>query len=124
MFLSLSAAAVKIYPIIAVEFLYMGAIVLFDGVCNFCNGTVNFIIEHDRAGDFKFAPLQSAVGEELMREHGVASAETDSVIVIEDGKALTHSSAAVEIARHLDGIVAMGRRIFKIDPAAGPRYFL
>ena len=43
----------------------MGAIVLFDGVCNFCNGSVNFIIAHDKAGYFKFAPLQSEIGEEL-----------------------------------------------------------
>lgn len=81
----------------------MGAIVLFDGVCNFCNATVNFVIEHDSAGYFKFAPLQSEIGEELMAKHGIATGDTDSVIVIENDRAYTHSSAALRIARQLDG---------------------
>lgn len=82
----------------------MGAIVLFDGVCNFCNGSVNFIIEHDKAGYFKFSPLQSQIGEELTTKHGIYKAETDSVILIEDEKAYTHSTGALRIARKLDGI--------------------
>lgn len=81
----------------------MSAIVLFDGVCNFCNGSVNFIIEHDRAGYFKFAPLQSEIGERLLAEHGIDKTETDSVILIEDGKSYMYSTAALRIARHLDG---------------------
>lgn len=81
----------------------MGAVVLFDGVCNFCNGTVNFIIERDKAGYFKFAPLQSEIGEELSAKHHIDKAETDSVIVIEDDEAYTHSDAAMRIARRLDG---------------------
>ena len=82
----------------------MGAIVLFDGVCNFCNATVNFVIEHDTAGYFKFAPLQSEIGEELVAKHGIDTADTDSVIVIENDRAYTHSSAALRIARRLDGV--------------------
>lgn len=82
----------------------MGAIVLFDGVCNFCNGSVNFIIEHDKAGYFKFSPLQSEIGGELMAKHGIDKTETDSVILIEDEKAYTHSTAALRIAQKLDGI--------------------
>ena len=82
----------------------MGAIVLFDGVCNFCNATVNFVIEHDKAGYFKFAPLQSEIGDELIAKHGIDKAETDSVIVVEDDKAYTHSSAALRIAKRLDGV--------------------
>ena len=82
----------------------MGAIVLFDGVCNFCNASVNFVIEHDKAGYFKFAPLQSEIGEELVAKHGIDTADTDSVIVIENDRAYTHSSAALRIAKRLDGI--------------------
>ena len=81
----------------------MSAIILFDGVCNFCNGSVNFIIERDARGDFKFAPLQSEIGEQLLKENGIDKAETDSVVLIEDGKAYTHSTAALRIARKLDG---------------------
>jgi predicted DCC family thiol-disulfide oxidoreductase YuxK len=82
----------------------MGAIVLFDGVCNFCNATVNFVIEHDKAGYFKFAPLQSEIGGELAAEHGIDMIETDSVIVVENAKVYTYSSAALRITRKLDGI--------------------
>lgn len=82
----------------------MGAIVLFDGVCNFCNASVNFVIEHDKEGYFKFAPLQSEIGEELIAKHGIDTAQTDSIIVVEDEKAYAHSSAALRIAKHLDGI--------------------
>jgi predicted DCC family thiol-disulfide oxidoreductase YuxK len=81
----------------------MGAIVLFDGVCNFCNASINFVIEHDRAGYFKFAPLQSAAGEELIAEHGIDRIETDSVILVEKGEVFTHSTAALRIAKRLDG---------------------
>lgn len=79
------------------------AIILFDGVCNFCNGSVNFIIERDPAAYFKFAPLQSEIGEKLIAEHNINKAETDSVILIENGKAYTHSTAALRIARKLQG---------------------
>lgn len=92
----------------------MGAVVLFDGVCNFCDASVTFIIEHDSGGYFKFAPLQSDAGRELATKHGLSSASADggegdqvsidSVILIEDDKAYTHSTAALRIARHLDGV--------------------
>lgn len=82
----------------------MGAIILFDGVCNFCNGAVNFVIAHDKAGYFKFAPLQSEIGEELIAKHHIDTTETDSVVLIENEKAYIHSTAALRIARRLDGI--------------------
>ena len=92
----------------------MGAVVLFDGVCNFCDASVNFIIEHDGEGYFKFAPLQSEAGKKLASEHGLFSERVagepkddripiDSVVLIEDGKAYTHSSAALRIIRRLGG---------------------
>ena len=93
----------------------MGAVVLFDGVCNFCDASVNFVIEHDHEGYFKFAPLQSEAGKELSATYGLASKvrdsrpadnliPIDSVILVEDGKAYTHSTAALRIARKLGGI--------------------
>jgi predicted DCC family thiol-disulfide oxidoreductase YuxK len=91
----------------------MGAVVLFDGVCNFCDTSVTFVIEHDSQGYFKFAPLQSDAGRDLASKHGLTYASVegdaagrvvDSVILIEDDKAYTHSTAALRIARHLDGI--------------------
>jgi predicted DCC family thiol-disulfide oxidoreductase YuxK len=82
----------------------MGAIVLFDGVCNFCNASINFVIERDKSGYFQFAPLQSQIGIELLAKHSIDSSETDSVILVENDKAYTHSTAALRIARKLDGI--------------------
>ena len=81
----------------------MGAIILFDGECNFCNGSVNFIIERDAGKYFKFAPNQSEIGERLLKEHQINKAETDSVILIEDGEVYLYSTAALRIARRLDG---------------------
>lgn len=81
----------------------MSAIILFDGVCNFCNGSVNFIIEHDKKNYFKFAPLQSEIAQKLLDEHGIDKTQTDSVILVENGKAYTHSTAALKVAQKLDG---------------------
>lgn len=82
----------------------MSAIILFDGVCNFCDGAVNFIIERDKKNYFKFAPLQSENGRKLAAEHGIDLQKIDSVILIEGGEAYTESTAALKIARNLDGI--------------------
>lgn len=93
----------------------MGAIVLFDGVCNFCNGSVNYIIEHDKSSYFKFSPLQSEIGKELMAKYGIDKADADSVILIEDERAYTHSTGALRIARKLDGIWSWAY-VFRVVP--------
>lgn len=80
----------------------MSAIVLFDGVCNFCDGSVNFIIEHDKKDYFKFTPLQSEIGQEFVKKFSLSG--IDSVILVEDEKFYTHSTAALKIARQLGGI--------------------
>lgn len=91
----------------------MGAVVLFDGVCNFCDQSVNFIIKHDRRGYFRFAPLQSDEGRRLAAVYGFESAvldkandggdliPIDSVILIEDENVYTHSTAALRITKRL-----------------------
>ncbi len=81
----------------------MSAIVLFDGVCNFCNGSVNFIIEHDREKYFKFAPLQSEAGQKLLAEYSIDKNVTDSVVLIENGEAYVRTTAALRIAKKLSG---------------------
>jgi len=93
----------------------MLAIILFDGVCSFCNGAVNFVIERDTAGYFKFAPLQSEAGEKLAAKFGIDTIETDSVILIEDEKAYKLSTAALKIAAKLDGIWSWAA-VFEIVP--------
>jgi len=79
-------------------------IVLFDGVCNLCTGAVQFIIRHDPEGRFRFAPLQSQVGEQLAEECGVPTDELETMVVIDDGECYTRSDAALRIAHHLGGV--------------------
>ena len=81
----------------------MNGIILFDGVCNFCNGSVNFIIERDRENYFKFVPLQSETAQKLLDKFGIDKTQTDSVVLIENEKAFTHSTAALKVSRKLDG---------------------
>lgn len=83
------------------------ALILFDGVCNLCNGFVQFIIERDAAGRFRFAALQSAAGQAVLARHGfdaaVVAAEPDSVLLELDGQLYSHSEAVLRIARELGG---------------------
>ena len=76
-------------------------VVLFDGICNYCNAMVNFAIRNDRKARLKFAPLQSVTGRQL-KDHYNIPPGTDSVIFIENEKVYTYSDAALRIARHLD----------------------
>ncbi|MDH3492076.1 MAG: thiol-disulfide oxidoreductase DCC family protein [Acidobacteriota bacterium] len=80
------------------------AVVLFDGVCNLCNSSVNFIIERDSRDRFRFASLQSDFGREMLQKHSLDRDETDSVVLIENGTAFVYSTAALRIARRLDGL--------------------
>jgi predicted DCC family thiol-disulfide oxidoreductase YuxK len=93
----------------------MERIVLFDGVCNYCNSMVNFTIGHDPEKKFKFATLQSETGQELLAKHGIDK-DVDSVILIEDGHAFMHSTAGLRIARNLSGIYSLSY-VFIIIPA-------
>jgi predicted DCC family thiol-disulfide oxidoreductase YuxK len=84
----------------------MRSIVLFDGVCNFCSDSVNFIIRHDTRNRFVFAPLQSEKGIELRAKYGIDD-NIDSIVLIEDDRAFTKSTAALQIAKRLGGIWAL-----------------
>jgi predicted DCC family thiol-disulfide oxidoreductase YuxK len=75
-------------------------IVLFDGVCNYCNSMVNFAIRNDKKAILKFTPLQSATGIRLREEYEIAK-DIDSVILIDKGKVYTYSDAAIRIAKYL-----------------------
>jgi predicted DCC family thiol-disulfide oxidoreductase YuxK len=83
----------------------VSSIVLFDGVCNLCNASVQFIIDRDPAQRFRFAPLQSDFAKELLRERGVTVPEgdPDTIILVEGERVHVRSGAALRIARHLSG---------------------
>jgi len=78
----------------------MGAIVVFDGVCNLCNGFVRFIIKRDPKGYFKFTSLQSKKGKQLLKKYKFPA---DSVVLIEGKKVYTKSTAVLRIFRKLQG---------------------
>jgi predicted DCC family thiol-disulfide oxidoreductase YuxK len=76
-------------------------LVLFDGVCQFCNSSVNFIMDHDPARRFCFAALQSPLGEAMLRRFHLPTNSVDSVILIEQNRCYLKSTAALRIARRL-----------------------
>lgn len=79
-------------------------IVLFDGVCNLCNGAIQFIIKHDKNDRFRFASLQSDLGKKLVAERNLNPEEIDSIVLIDPGVAYYRkSTAALEISRDLSG---------------------
>lgn len=79
-------------------------VLLFDGVCNLCNGAVNFIIDRDPRQHFRFAALQSDFGQEKLGELGFNTEEFDSLVLLSQGKVYKKSTAALRIARKLNGL--------------------
>ena len=78
-------------------------IVLFDGVCNFCNGTINFLMDQDKKLKLKFAPLQSQTGQELLKKHDLPTEDFESFVYISSGRVFRKSTAALHIAKTLGG---------------------
>jgi predicted DCC family thiol-disulfide oxidoreductase YuxK len=79
----------------------MSIIVIFDGVCNLCNGVVKWIIPRDPANHVRFAALQSAAGQRLLRQYQIDPTRTDSVIVIAGDAVFIESDAALRICHYL-----------------------
>lgn len=83
-------------------------IILFDGVCNLCDSTVQFIIKHDKKDVFRFVALQSDLGQEVIKYLGVDTSKTDSIILYEPGHAYYYKAeAAINIAKGLGGIYSL-----------------
>jgi predicted DCC family thiol-disulfide oxidoreductase YuxK len=78
-------------------------IILFDGVCNFCNRTVNIILKHDQDAHFQFAPSQSTAGINLLQQFKLDQKAGASVILIDNDKVYTKTDAVIQIATHLKG---------------------
>jgi predicted DCC family thiol-disulfide oxidoreductase YuxK len=90
-------------------------VILFDGVCNLCNGSVLFIIKRDPESRFFFVALQSDFGKVQLRNFGLPAAELNSVLLIKGGTLYQKSNAALEITKHLSGLWP-ALYIFKIIP--------
>jgi predicted DCC family thiol-disulfide oxidoreductase YuxK len=78
-------------------------ILLFDGVCNLCNGAVQFVLKHNTDETIKFAALQSEAGQQLLKAHHLPTETLNSLVLIEDGRAYTESTGALRLARHFGG---------------------
>jgi predicted DCC family thiol-disulfide oxidoreductase YuxK len=92
------------------------AIILFDGVCNLCNSSVNFVIRHDKKDHFLFAPLQSETGKKLLEKYAIDPSKTDSFILIENNKAFSRSSAALRLTKHLNRLYPLMYSLMIIPP--------
>jgi predicted DCC family thiol-disulfide oxidoreductase YuxK len=77
------------------------AIILFDGVCNFCNGAINFLIKQDKKGIFYFAPLQSEAGQKLLQQYQLPKESFKSFILIDNGEVYQKSTAVLKIFNRL-----------------------
>lgn len=91
------------------------SVVLFDGVCNLCNHSVQFIINRDKKQYFKFASLQSDFGQQQLNNFNVPSRELESIILIKGNRYFQRSSAVLEICLHLGALWPL-LYIFKIIP--------
>jgi predicted DCC family thiol-disulfide oxidoreductase YuxK len=89
--------------------------ILFDGVCNFCNNAVNFVIKRDKKGIVKFAPLQSDVGLQLLKQYNLPTDDMKSFVFIDDGVAYTQSTAAIKVCKYLSGAWPLFK-VFMIVP--------
>ena len=76
-------------------------IILFDGVCNLCNGSVVFVLNHERDASFRFASIQSETGQELLKWCGLPSNYAEAIIYLENGKNHSGSTAALKIGQRL-----------------------
>ena len=79
-------------------------VILFDGVCNFCNSSVNFVIKRDRKQRIKFAPLQTDIGKCLVQEFGLPADDLQSFIFIEKGLLYKKSTSALKVCKYLNGL--------------------
>lgn len=80
------------------------SIILFDGVCNLCNSAVQFIIKRDHKNRFRFASLQSSIGQHYLRIYSINEPGVYSVILIKNRKVYDRSAAVLEISRDLSGL--------------------
>lgn len=91
-------------------------IILFDGICNLCEASVQFVIKYDKKDVFRFVALQSELGKEIIKHIGLENKNIDSVILYEPGIAYNYkSAAALEIAKNLGGFFHFGT-VFKLIP--------
>ncbi|MBU2914879.1 thiol-disulfide oxidoreductase DCC family protein [Reichenbachiella agariperforans] len=91
-------------------------LVLYDGVCKFCNSSVSFVLDHEKNDQLKFTPLQSPLGEKILSEHGLPKDYTDSILFLSKDKLYAKSKAAFKISKFLKAPWSLGQ-VFLIVPS-------
>ena len=91
-------------------------LIIYDGVCNFCNGAVSFIIKRDKSERFIFSPMQSDYAQAIIREKSVETVGVDTFMLVKNGQVYLWSDAALEITRDLTGFWYLFR-VFSILPS-------
>lgn len=79
-------------------------ILLFDGYCNLCHSSVQFVLKHEKNNDLYFTSLQSPSGIEILNHYSINPKKTDSLVLIEKNKAYIKSSAALRVSKYLKGL--------------------
>lgn len=79
-------------------------IILFDGVCNFCNNAVNFVIKRNAKANILFTPMQSIAGQKLLQQNNLPVDDMQSFVFIDEGKVHKQSTAALKVCKHLRGL--------------------
>lgn len=79
-------------------------VIFFDGICNLCNASVQFVIEHDKGNYFNFSALQGDYAKNVLAEFNIVPENLDSILLLENGKLYTKSTSALRVAKKLNGL--------------------
>lgn len=91
-------------PVQSHEWGHYERVIVFDGVCNFCNAFVNFVLERDSGGLFKFGTLQSQPAQNILTQLCLSTRDYETFLLLENGSVFTKSTAALKILRCLPGV--------------------
>lgn len=82
-------------------------VILFDGICNLCNSSVQYVIKHDPGKMFRFASLQSSFGQKILSEYKLPADTFNSFVLLSGNKIYTRSTAALMVAKKLKGFIKL-----------------
>lgn len=97
-------------------------LILFDGVCNLCNGAVDWIIKRDRYNLFRFASLQSDFGKQVIEQYQLRGQYLDTIVLLDDGSMYLRADAVLRILKYLGGVYGL-LYIFNVLPSAILNFF-
>ncbi len=111
----MSQASTNLHPPSPISQSTNTPILLFDGVCNLCNASVQWVLKRDPKGQFRFAALQSEAGQQILHQQGLSSEHFDTVVLALGDRIFLRSDAPLEIVRRLGGLWGL-LYFFKIFP--------